>query len=76
MNALGHAGFGYLEKKWKLFTRKLLIRDIKFYKNTSHHVKTTTSCLYLEQELHSDEMSYKACVPPDDIEIEIGDIWQ
>ena len=39
----------------------------KFYKNTLHHVKTTTLYFYLEQELHSDEMFYKACVPLGDI---------
>ena len=47
--------------------RNFLICNIKFYKNNSHHVKTTTSCLYIEQELYSDEMFYKACVPLGDI---------
>ena len=33
------------------------------YKTTLRHCKTTTSYLYLEQELHSDEIFHKACVP-------------
>ena len=47
--------------------RKFLIRNTKFYKNTSDHVKTNTLCLYLEQELHIDGMFCKACVPLGDI---------
>ena len=46
---------------------KFLICNAKFYKKTSHHVKTTTLCLYLEQELHGDEVFYKGCVPLGDI---------
>ena len=42
------------------------IPSTRFYKNTFLHVKTTTLYLYLEQELHSDEMFYKACVPLSD----------
>ena len=39
----------------------------KFYENTLRHVKTTTLYLHLEQELHSDKMFYKPCVPVGDI---------
>ena len=39
----------------------------KFYENTLRHVKTTTLHLYPEQELHSDEIFYKPCVPMGDI---------
>ena len=39
----------------------------KFKKNTLRHVKTTTLYLHLEQELNSDEMFYKACVPLGDV---------
>ena len=69
MNFLGHACFGYLEKKWKLFTRKLpkVIYYAKFYENTLRHVKTTTLYLYLGQELHNDEIFSKPCVPMGDI---------
>ena len=42
------------------------IPSTRFYKNTFLHVKTTALYLYLEQELHSDEMFYKACVPLSD----------
>ena len=60
---------GYFEKKWKLFTRKLpkIMYYTKFLKNTLRHVKTTTLYLHLEQELNSDEMFYKACVPLGDV---------
>ena len=69
MNFLGHPCFGYLQKKRKLFTRKLpkVMYYTKFYENTLRHVKTTTLYLFLEQELHSDEMFYKPCVPMSDI---------
>ena len=58
MNVLGHACFGYLKKKCKLFTRKLpkVMYYTKSYENTLRHVKTTTLYLYLEQELRSDEI--------------------
>ena len=71
-NALGRACFRYLEKKWKLFTRRLakIMYHTKFYKNTLSHAKTTTLHLYPEQELHSDEMFYRPCVSMGDI------IWQ
>ena len=39
----------------------------EFYKTTLRHVKTTTLYLYLEQELHSDEILRKACVPLSDL---------
>ena len=39
----------------------------KFYKITLRHVKTNTLDLYLVQELRSDNMFYKACVPLGDI---------
>ena len=69
MNFLGHACFEYLEEKRKLFTRKLpkVMYYTKFSENTLSHVKTTTLYLYLEEELHSDEMFYKPCVPMGDI---------
>ena len=35
----------------------------EFYETTIRHCRTTTSCLYLEEELHSDEIFRKACVP-------------
>ena len=35
----------------------------KFQKNFLRHVKTTTLYLYLEQELHIDELFYKAYIP-------------
>ena len=35
----------------------------EFYKTTWRHVKTTPLYLYLEQELHSDEIFHKASVP-------------
>ena len=65
MNVVDHSCFGYLEKKGKLFTRKLpnSMHYTKFCKTTLHHVKTTTLYLYFEQKLHSDKMFYKACVP-------------
>ena len=34
---------------------------------TLRHAETTTICFYVEQELHSYEMFYKACVPQGDI---------
>ena len=34
---------------------------------TLRHAETTTICFYVEQELHSYEMFYKACVPQSDI---------
>ena len=78
MNALGHSCFGYLQKKGKLFTRKLpnIMYCTKLCKNTLRHGKTTTSCLYFEQDLHNNKMFYKACVPLDDIffAIDIGSI--
>ena len=48
----------------------------KLCKSTLLHGKTTTSCLYFEQDLHSNKMFYKACVPLDDIffAIDIGSI--
>ena len=69
MNFLGHACFGYLEKKRKFFTRKLpkVMYYTKFYKNTLRYVKTTTLYLYLEQEQHSYEMFSKPSVPMGDI---------
>ena len=39
----------------------------KVYTNIIRHVKTNTLYLYLEQELHSDKIFYKACVPLGDI---------
>ena len=67
MNVLGYAQacFWYVEKQRKLFSRKLpnIIYYAEFYKTTLRHCKTTTSYLYLEQELHSDEIFHKACVP-------------
>ena len=64
MNVLGHSCFEYLEEKRKLFTRKLsnIMILYRIYKTTLRYVKTTTLYLYLEQELHSDEMFNKACV--------------
>ena len=41
--------------------------NTEFYKTILRHVKTTTLYLYLEQELHSDEIFRKACVPLGDI---------
>ena len=35
----------------------------EFYKTTLRHCKATTSYLYLEQELHIDEIFHKVCVP-------------
>ena len=49
-----------IQRKSKTFSlRNFQICNTKFRNNTSHYVKTTTLCLYLEQELHSDEMSCK-----------------
>ena len=31
----------------------------EFYETTVRHCRTTTSCLYLEEELHSDEIFIK-----------------
>ena len=72
MTVLGQSCFEYLEKKVKLFIRKL--SNIMYYtifcKNTLHHVKTTILYLYFEQELHGNEMFYQTCV-------RLGDIfWQ
>ena len=39
----------------------------EFYKTTLRHVKTTTLYLYLEQELHSDQIFRKSSVPLGDI---------
>ena len=35
----------------------------EFYKTTLRQVKTTTLYLYLEQDLHIDEIFHKACIP-------------
>ena len=69
MNVLGHTSFWYLEKQWKLFSKKLpnIMYHTEFYKTTLRHYKTTTLYLYLEQELHSDEIFHKACVPLSDV---------
>ena len=45
----------------------LMMYYTKFYKKTLRHGKTTTLYFCIEQELHSDEMFYKTCVPPGDI---------
>ena len=39
----------------------------EFYKTTLRHCKTTTLYLYVEQELHSDEIFHRACVPLSDV---------
>ena len=39
----------------------------EFYKTILRHYKTTTLYLYLEQELHSDEIFHRACVPLIDV---------
>ena len=56
MNVLGHEYFGYLEKKWKLFGRKLpnIMYYTEFYKSILRHVDAIILFLYLKQELHSD----------------------
>ena len=57
--------FWVFREKWKIFTRKLpnIIYYTEFYKITLRHVKTATLYLYLEQELHGDEIFYKPCFP-------------
>ena len=69
MNVLGQICLWHLEKKWKLFSRKLpnIIYYAEFYKTTLRHCKTTTLYIYLEQELNSDEIFHKACVPLGDV---------
>ena len=39
----------------------------EFYKTTLRHCKTTTVYLYLEQELHSDEIFHKDSGPLGDV---------
>ena len=69
MNVLDHSCFAYLEKKGILFTMKLpnIIYYRKFCKNTLHHAKITTLCLYFEHEYRSNEMFQKVCVSLGDI---------